>query len=122
MSTYILVRDRGTAEPGVPFGTSAPLVPAIFTDLRVAKEYLRDLDGGFTVARLSAMQLLRWIIRVQEEGVHYLDVNPAPGANSEAESQGRLAIERHLAHFAELLTRDIVVCAEAARRDRTVSR
>ncbi len=122
MSSYILVRDRRDAEPGDPPATSTTLVPAIFTDLRVAKEYLRGLDEGFTVARLSAMQLLRWMIWVQEEGVHYLDVNPTPGAGTEGESHGRLAIERHLAHFAELLTRDIVACAEAARRDRTVSR
>lgn len=122
MSSYILVRDRPDAEPEDPPATSTPLVPAIFTDLRMAKEYLRDLDKGFNVARLSAMQLLRWIIWVQEEGVHYLDVNPTPGGGSEGDSHGRLAIERHLAHFAELLTRDIVACAEAAKRDRTVSK
>lgn len=93
-------------------------IPAIFTDLRAAGGYLRNLGGDYEIARLSAMQLLQWMMRVYEQGVHYLEVNPSRLTRFDDNQSGCLAIEKQLAHFAELLTRDIVACAESARQAR----
>lgn len=122
MSTFVVTKKRqaGGSQPSPD--ASPPVrgepIPAIFTDLRAAGGYLRNLGGEYEIARLSAMQLLQWMIRVYEQGVHYLEVNPSRLTRFDDNQSGCLAIEKQLAHFAELLTRDIVACAESARQAR----
>lgn len=121
MSTYVIAHKSRHEEPSPPPVLSDPhqtMIPAIFTDHRAAARYLDRLGSDYEIARLNAMQLLRWMVRVYEQGTHYLFVNP-PTASFEGETiESRLAIEQQLARFAELLTRDVVACAETGKRDR----
>lgn len=121
MSTYVIA-EKARSGPGEGRGFASAdgdpsTVPAIFTDARAANRYRSRLRGDYEVTRLSAMQLLRWMVRVHEQGVHYLAVNPQSAAAGPDDVRSRLAIEQQLAHFAELLTRDVVACAESASQD-----
>lgn len=121
MSTYVIAEKARSAPGEAPTFASADrgasTVPAIFTDARAANRYRSHLRGDYEVTRLSAMQLLRWMVRVHEQGVHYLAVNPQSGTAEPDDVPSRLAIEQQLAHFAELLTRDVVACAESVKQD-----
>ncbi|NLS97126.1 MAG: hypothetical protein GXX96_33735 [Planctomycetaceae bacterium] len=121
MSTYVIA-EKTQSGPGEGRGFASAdrdpsTVPAIFTDARAANRFRRHLRGDYEVTRLSAMQLLRWMVRVHEQGVHYLAVNPQSGTAEPEDVPSRLAIEQQLAHFAELLTRDVVACAESVKQD-----
>ena len=120
MSTYVIAEKHRSDPEAQAFrlaDVGASTVPAIFTDARSANRYRSRLRGDYEVTRLSAMQLLRWMVRVHEQGVHYLAVNPQSGTAEPEDVRSRLAIEQQLAHFAELLTRDVVACAESINQD-----
>ena len=122
MSTYVIARKPRREEPRWPPELSDPhqtMIPAIFTDHRGAARYLDRLGSDYEIARLNAMQLLRWMVRVYEQGIHYLLVNPLTASPDDETSESRLAIEQQLARFAELLTRDVVACAESGKRQYT---
>lgn len=126
MSTYVIADRRspdGDRENALaPVDLRTPVVPAIFTDHRAAERYLGSMGNDSEIARLSAMQLLRWMVRVYEQGTHYLLVNPRSARSDGDQSHGRLAIDQQLARFAELLTRDVVACAEWSKQDQQVTR
>lgn len=124
MSTYVLARKRRDEEPGsapVLSDLRRPMVPVIFTEHRAAERYRDRLGTDLEVARLNAMQLLQWMVRVYEQGTHYLLVNPRTASPDGETSQTRLAIEQQLARFAELLTRDVVACGESGKQGRQVT-
>lgn len=123
MSTYVIANKQRDREPGIVSGSELPVsaIPAIFTDPKSAERYCGRLGDDFEITRLDAMQLLRWMIRIYEHGTHYLMVNPRTASPSDQEAQRQLAIEQQLARFAELLTRDVVACAESGRQDRQVA-
>lgn len=121
MSTYVIAEktqsDPAETRTFASADRGASTIPAIFTDARAANRFRRHLRGDYEVTRLSALQLLRWMVRVHEQGVHYLAVNPQSGTVEPEDVHSRLAIEQQLAHFAELLTRDVVACAVSASQD-----
>lgn len=86
---------------------------AVFTRQDAAAQYIEDAgwNAGHQVGELTAIDLLRWIVKAHDEGTQYLAVNPVYHCQVAGEKQQAIVIEAKLAGFAEALTRDILAMA-----------
>jgi hypothetical protein len=86
---------------------------AVFTARDVAARYIEDAgwNADHEVGELTAIDLLRWIVKAHDEGTQYLAVNPVHHRQVAGEEQKIIVIEGKLASFAEALTRDILATA-----------
>lgn len=86
---------------------------AVFTARYAAAQFIENAgwNADHEVGELTAIDLLRWIVKAHEEGTHYLTVNPSRNCQVAGRRQRIIVIERKLAEFAEALTRDILATA-----------
>jgi hypothetical protein len=83
---------------------------AVFTRRDAAAQYIEDAgwNADHQVGELTAIDLLRWIVKAHDNGTQYLAVNPVYHRQVAEEKQETIVIETKLAGFAEALTRDIL--------------
>jgi hypothetical protein len=86
---------------------------AVFTRQAAAAQYIEDAgwNADHQVGELTAIDLLRWMVKAHDEGTQYLAINPDRGRQLAGQRQQTIVIEAKLASFAEALTRDILAMA-----------
>jgi hypothetical protein len=116
MSAYVIAeKDEELLDTPVFYAgeSNAEEAIAVFTRRDAAAQYIEDAgwNGDYEVGELTAIDLLRWIVRAHDEGTQYLAINPDRGRQFAGEKQEIIVIEAKLAGFAEALTRDILATA-----------
>lgn len=82
---------------------------AVFTDLDSAKGYLSAAGwtGDHDVGELTALQLLRWLVKAHDQGIRYLAINPDRSQQTAGDRQHVVAIEEKLTAVAESLSHEV---------------
>jgi len=82
---------------------------AVFSDTAAADRYIRAAGWteGHEVGELDQLQMLRWLVKAEEEGIRYLAVDPIWSDQMAGNEQQVLAIHDELAAAAESLSQQI---------------
>lgn len=118
MSAYVIAK-KGSELLDTPVFRAGPSggeeAVAVFTDSRRAERYIEQAgwSSGHEVGQLTDVQLLRWAVRIHEDGVQYLAVNPDRERQLANDQLEIIVIEEQLASFAESLTHDILDSAQS---------
>jgi hypothetical protein len=116
MSAYVIAKKQEELLDTPVFyagDSNAEEAIAVFTSQDAAARYIEEAgwNEDHEVGELTAIDLLRWIVKAHDEGTQYVAVNPVRHRQLTGEKQKTIVIERQLASFAEALTREILFTA-----------
>ena len=82
---------------------------AAFTTRANAERYLEQAGWAESeeIGELDDLQLLTWVAKAHDQGIHYLVVDPTRASQLAGRSQQIIVIKEIMAGCAEQLTRDI---------------
>lgn len=103
MSAYLICRAKAEDLETIIFSVGPHKqqeAVAVFTDLNAAESYIHEAGwaGKYTVATLEPIPFLRWLLRVYEESVRHLVINPNYADHQAGVRLSTLDLERHLEH------------------------
>lgn len=73
---------------------------AVFTDPRTAEEYMNEAGWAaeYTVATVEPIPFLRWLLKLHDEGVQHLVIDPNYSEQKEGKRLNTLNVKGHLEH------------------------
>jgi hypothetical protein len=103
MSAYLISRANVEALDTVIFSAGPndnEEAVAMFTDPNLAEKYLKEAgwEGTYTVATVEPIPFLRWVLKLHDEGVRHLVIDPEYSQQTEGLRLNTLSIEGHLEH------------------------
>lgn len=73
---------------------------AVFTDPKRAEQYMQEAgwDSEYAVATVEPIPFLRWVMRVHDEGVQHLVIDPSFAEQQEGRRLNTLDVKGQLEH------------------------
>ena len=103
MSAYLISRANVEALDTIIFSAGPndkEEAVAVFTDPRSAEAYMKEAgwEGEYAVAIVESIPFLRWLMKVYDEGVQHIAVDPNYSEQRSGSRLNTLSVEAQLEH------------------------
>lgn len=103
MAAYLISRTNVEALETVVFSAGPndnEEAVAVFTDPKAVEAYMKDAgwESEYTVATVQPIPFLRWLLKLHDEGVQHIAIDPNYSEQHTGQRLNTLSIEGHLEH------------------------
>ena len=98
MSIYVIAKKDSELLETIVFAAEGGDAVAVFSDTSQAETYIEDADwsDSYTVATLSKIDFLEWLIKCHRNGVAFMATNPTRAEHESNLKIDTISIEAHL--------------------------
>ena len=103
MSVYVIAKKDTKLLETIVFAAEGGDAVAVFSDPNRAESYIEDAgwSNSYTVATLTKIDFLEWLIKCHRNGVAFMTTNPTRAEHESNLKIDTLTIEAHLAEAGE---------------------